>query len=92
MAVLAELVPAAFQHRTSAGPTDAKAAVWDDKISFERASNEFLAATRKLVDVANADDRVAIANQVKAVGKTCGGCHESFRKPEVESYKRSQPQ
>jgi cytochrome c556 len=25
--------------------------------------------------------------RVKALGKSCGGCHETFRKPKEESYK-----
>lgn len=90
MAALAELVAAAFQHRTEGGASDAKTSVWDDKMSFERASNELIAAVRKLVEVAELGDRPAIGNQVQAVGKTCGGCHESFRKPEAESFKRSE--
>jgi len=24
---------------------------------------------------------------MKALGKSCGGCHETFRKPEEESFK-----
>ncbi|GAF89583.1 unnamed protein product [marine sediment metagenome] len=89
MAALAELVPAAFQHRTSGGASDAKPSVWDDKMSFERASNELIAAARKLLEVADLGEPTAIGNQVQAVGKTCGDCHESFRKPEAESFKRS---
>jgi len=26
--------------------------------------------------------------QMKATGKSCGGCHDSFRKPKEESFKR----
>ena len=87
MAALADLVPAAFQHKVTEGRTDAKAAIWADAPAFEKAGADFVAATAKLVEVAGGGDTGAIGAQLQAVGKTCGGCHKQFRKPKEESFK-----
>ena len=49
----------------------------------------FETETAKLAEVAKSGDPAAIGPQLKATGKSCGGCHESFRKPKEESFKRN---
>jgi cytochrome c556 len=45
------------------------------KEAYERLENE----TSKLYDLARGGDEAAIKAQIGAVGKSCGGCHETFR-------------
>jgi len=35
--------------------------------------------SHKLYTVAQSGDEAAVKTQIGAVGKACGGCHESFR-------------
>ncbi len=42
----------------------------------------------KLAVVAQSGGMADIAAQVKALGKSCGGCHKPFRKPKAERFKR----
>lgn len=88
MAALAEIVAPAFGHRVSEGRTDAKPSIWEDAAGFATATTNFVEATKQLVEVAGSGDAAAIGVQLKAVGKACGGCHEDFRKPKEESFKR----
>ena len=49
---------------------------------------DFEKAARALEEAAEGGDMAAIGAGTKALGKTCGGCHRTFRKPKEESYKR----
>lgn len=61
-------------------PTDALQEVWKDRPGFEAAVDKYIAATDTLVAKAEAGDMKSIGLAVKNVGKTCGGCHDGFRK------------
>ncbi len=87
MAALAEIVPAAFKAKVVDGPTDSKAEIWSDAEAFQKACDDFIIATSELVEVSAGGDAAAIGAQLQAVGKTCGGCHKSFRKPKEESFR-----
>ena len=84
----AKLVAAAFEHKVTAGPTDAEPAIWEKPDEFAEKIKAFETETAKLAEVARGSDPAALVAQVKAVGKSCGGCHDSFRKPKEESFKR----
>jgi cytochrome c556 len=84
----AGLISFAFERKVTAGPTDAKPAIWEKQDAFEQAVEKFHTEVNKLADVASTDDREALAVQLKATGKACGNCHDNFRKPKEESYKR----
>jgi len=84
----AGLIAAAFEHKVIEGPTDAKPEIWQDFDRFKKAALDFAAASEKLTEVARAGDTAEISAQVKEVGKSCGGCHQPFRKPKEESFKR----
>lgn len=47
---------------------------------FQEGWTAFAAETAKLAEVAKAGDAAAIKAQAGAVGKTCKGCHEDFKK------------
>lgn len=84
----AGLIPSAFERRVVSGPTDAKPEIWQQHEDFVDHAKKLEAEAKKLEQVAGSADRAAIGRQVKAVGEACGGCHEDFRKPKEESYKR----
>lgn len=84
----AKLVTAAFERKVTAGPTDSEPAIWEKPDEFAQKVKHFETETAKLAEVARGGDPAAIGAQVKAVGKSCGGCHEGFRKPKEESFKR----
>lgn len=81
------LIGSAFAKPVTEGATDAKADVWKDRAHFKEDIAELEEAARALESAAASGDPAAIGPAVKALGKTCGGCHESFRKPKEESYK-----
>ncbi|RIK94737.1 MAG: cytochrome C [Proteobacteria bacterium] len=84
----AKLTTVAFERKVTAGPTDAEPAIWEKPDEFAQSVQKFEAETAKLVDVAKNGDLAALGAQVKATGKSCGSCHDSFRKPKEESFKR----
>ena len=84
----AKLVSSAFERKSIAGPNDAEPAIWEKADEFKEKSKAFETETAKLVEVAKAGDGAALGVQMKATGKSCGGCHDSFRKPKEESFKR----
>jgi cytochrome c556 len=84
----AQLVAAAFEPKVFEGPTDAMPEIWEKPDEWKQSIEKFVAETGKLADVAKTGDPAQIGPQVKATGKTCGSCHDSFRKPEEESYER----
>ncbi len=66
-----------------AGTKDAKSAalpaVWEDSAKFAEAADRLQNEASKLYAVSRSGDEAAVKAQIGAVGKACGGCHESFR-------------
>lgn len=54
-------------------------AAFSDAAKFKEAQDHFQGEMAKLVSTVNGGDEAAIKAQLGAVGKSCGGCHESFR-------------
>jgi cytochrome c556 len=71
---------AMFPKGTGLGNTKAKSAIWGNWSKFESAVQDFERESVKLAKVAESGDIEALAKQVRATGKTCGGCHRNFRK------------
>ncbi len=84
-----DLVAAAFEFNVSEGPTDAKPEIWAKPDEFRQKTQDMKTEADKLAEIAASGDTAAIGRQVKALGGACGGCHDSFRKPKEESYKRA---
>jgi cytochrome c556 len=84
----AGLIASAFERRVVSGPTDAKPEVWEKHDAYLDKAKKLEQEAAKLAELGGAVDRAALGKQVKAVGEACGGCHEDFRKPKEESYKR----
>ncbi|TFU06087.1 cytochrome c [Polymorphobacter arshaanensis] len=64
----------------SAGKTEALPAIWEKPADFKAAANRLVTESAKLKTLADAGDLAATGAQVKAVGASCGGCHDSFKK------------
>ena len=69
-----------FPKGSGKGRTKAKLAIWENWSEFESAVKDFERESAKLAKVAESGDMEALAKQVRATGKTCGGCHRNFRK------------
>ena len=70
---------AMFPKGSGLGDTKAKPAIWGNWAKFESVVNASIHASAKLVKVAESGDMAAVAKQVRATGKTCRGCHKTFR-------------
>lgn len=84
----AKLIPDAFKKQITAGATDAKPEIWQNWEDFTAKAKALEKASAKLSTVAASGDMKAIMPQVKALGDSCKACHDSYRKPKEESYKR----
>jgi len=87
----ADLAADAFERKVTAGPTDAKPEIWEKPDEFLQKLHDMKAAADQLADIA-ADSEATPADvgaRVKALGDACGSCHDSFRKPKEQSYKRA---
>jgi cytochrome c556 len=87
MADAAKLIAPAFKQKVTAGKTDARPEIWSDWAKFEQAAADYGKAAANLATAANGSDPAAVGLAVRALGESCGGCHDSFRKPKEESYK-----
>ena len=87
MALSAQLMAPAFRQKVVEGKTDAKPAIWTDWPKFEKAIGDYEQAAKDLASAAQGSDPAATGKAVKALGDSCGGCHDKFRKPKEESYK-----
>ena len=87
MADSAKLIAPAFKRNVSLGKTDAKAKIWKEWAKFETAIADYEKAAVDLADAAKSSDPAAVGLAVKALGESCGGCHDSFRKPKEESFR-----
>jgi cytochrome c556 len=65
-----------------AGKTGAKAEIWSKPAEFSTAMKNFADAAPKLQTAANSGDVAAIKSAFADTGKTCKGCHETFRTEE----------
>jgi len=76
----AKVITSMFPGGTETGhDTKAKPEIWSDWAGFEKAQAAMLAATEKLVPLAEANDTAGFATQFAAVGRTCGGCHREYK-------------
>ena len=71
-----------FPKGSDLGDTKAKPLIWKNWSKFEAATKAFVRESAKLVKVAESGDMKAFAKQVRATGKTCGGCHKHFKERE----------
>jgi cytochrome c556 len=86
----AQLIPDAFEKQITAGPTDAKAEIWQNWDDFVAKSKTLADASAKFSQAAEAGGEMAsLMPHLKAVGDACKGCHDTYRKPKEESFKQN---
>ena len=85
------LIAAAFEKKALGAPNDAKEDIWTDWAGFEKAVASFQAEADAFALTAQGGDMAKIGAGMQSLGKACGSCHETFRKPKEESYKRHSP-
>jgi cytochrome c556 len=68
-----------FHESTKGVKSAALPAVWDKQAEVKQAIDRFTGEVGKLAQVSKSGDEAAVKAQIGAVGKTCGGCHDSFR-------------
>lgn len=76
---LAQMAWDGFQPSTSDVKSAALPAIYSNASGWQQAIDRLQAETAKLGAVARARDEAGVKAQWGAVGKACGGCHESFR-------------
>ena len=54
--------------------------IWTEKDLFSNAMKESVQKAKNLVLAAESGDKKNIAKSLGALGKTCGSCHNKFRK------------
>ncbi|HEY5899544.1 MAG TPA: cytochrome c [Burkholderiales bacterium] len=54
-------------------------AVYEQPQKFKEAASRLENEAHKLYELSQRGDEAAVKAQIGAVGKSCGGCHESFR-------------
>ena len=77
-----KMILSMFPKGSDFGDTRAKPAIWGNWSKFEVATKAFVGESTKLAKVAESGDMKAFAKQVRATGKSCGGCHKHFRERE----------
>ena len=68
-----------FHENTKGEKSAALPAIWEKPGEFKQAADRLQSEVSKLVQVSKGGDEAAVKAQLGAVGKSCGGCHESFR-------------
>ena len=80
MVVFANKIPSLFPEG-SAGDSRAKDTIWSDWDGFVKAANANAAAAQALAVKAQTGTAAEVGALLKAVGKTCGECHDTYRLP-----------
>jgi cytochrome c556 len=68
-----------FDASTAKEKSAALPAVFSDNATFKKAADEMQVAAAKLVSVSRSGDEAAVKAAIGALGKSCGGCHDTFR-------------
>ena len=91
-ATLDKLAPELATHfPAGSGPdagvkTEAKADIWSRPTDFKKAVDAFTTAAHAYNAAAQTGDVGATRTARMALGKTCGGCHDSFRNEERHKH------
>ena len=68
-----------FHESTKGEKSAALPAIWEKAAEFKQASERLENEAAKLAQVSKSGDEAAVKAQIGATGKSCGGCHETFR-------------
>lgn len=68
-----------FEPSTKGVKSAARPAVFNEPAKFKEAQDRLQNETSRLYSISRSGDEAAVKAQIGAVGKACGGCHETFR-------------
>lgn len=68
-----------FDASTKGEKSLALPAIWEKPGEFKQAAERLENESAKLAQMSKGGDEAAVKAQIGAVGKSCGGCHETFR-------------
>ncbi|TJY61068.1 cytochrome c [Sinimarinibacterium sp. CAU 1509] len=68
----------------SGAKTEAKAEIWQQPELFAEKREKLVVEAGKFAALADAGDAAGFAEQVKAVGGSCKGCHDTFREKDED--------
>jgi cytochrome c556 len=60
--------------------TEALDKIWQEPALFNSDTDKLTQASQKLIIAAQSKDSATIKKTIGAVGKSCGGCHDNFKK------------
>lgn len=72
-------IPAVFPEGSIVGDSDALPAIWENWETFTGIVESGKAAATEAIAAAEAGDATAYATALRALGGTCGQCHQQFR-------------
>ena len=72
-------IPALFPEGSIVGDSDALPAIWENWETFTGIVESGKAAATEAIAAAEAGDATAYATALRALGGTCGQCHQQFR-------------
>jgi cytochrome c556 len=77
----AKVIPSVFPQGSGpeAGKTDALPVIWQNWTDFQAKAKALETESEKLLQLAQAGDEAGFKAQFPAVGRSCGGCHETYR-------------
>ena len=68
-----------FPKGSGHGVSEASPRIWEDPNGFRKGADRLVQAARILQSAAKSNDVAAIKTSLRALGKSCGGCHKQFR-------------
>jgi cytochrome c556 len=77
----AKVIPSVFPQGSGpeVGKTDALPVIWQNFPDFQAKAKALETESAKLLQLAQAGDQAGFKAQFPAVGRSCGGCHETYR-------------
>jgi len=69
-----------FPAGSDAGDTEALPLIWQEQAEFDKLTAGLEKSAGELRDAISAGDKAATAKAFKAVGESCKGCHDRYRK------------
>lgn len=83
LSATAEEIPGMFPEGSDQGKTDALPAVWTDHAGFEAAAAKMGDLADALAASSDSGDAKQVTAAFATLGKEgCGGCHQTYRKPQ----------
>ncbi len=79
LAMLSTIPFSGFITGSDRGDTAALEKIWQERQSFEEKATHFQASARALAEASRGEDPKALTEAFGAVGKSCKGCHDSFK-------------